>query len=100
MEAILKGEKNPENFIKKSTAVIDNQSMVVEAICFAASAVLKGLLSLIEEVKILQKIRGKNREPILCPHVLSILRVYFLFIFAVTFRAKRYVHFMEEETEA
>ena len=51
--------RNPENLIKKSTSAIDNQSMVVQAICFTTSGVLKGLLSLIEEVKILQKIRGK-----------------------------------------
>ena len=96
-----KGKKrNPENFFKKSTSVIDNQSMVVQTICFATSEVLKGLLSLIEEVKILQKIRGKIGNRYLCPHVLSILYVFFLFIFAVTFGAKHYVHFMEEDTEA
>lgn len=42
MEAILtEKKKNLENFIRKSTSPIDNrQSIVVQAVCLAASEVL------------------------------------------------------------
>lgn len=41
MEAILMEKKNLQNFIRKCTSPIDNrQSIVVEAVCLAASEVL------------------------------------------------------------
>ena len=83
MEPTLKEkQRNPEHLIKKSTSAIDNQSMVVQAICFAKSGVLKGLLSLIEEVKILQKIRGKIGNRYLCPHVLHFRTFYMCSFFS------------------
>lgn len=46
MEAILKKKKNTKKFIMNSISAIDNQLVVVQAGRFAASEVLKALLSL------------------------------------------------------
>lgn len=50
-----------------STSATDNPSIVAQASHFATLEVRRGLCSLIKQVKIPQKTRGKEEDPILGP---------------------------------